>query len=863
MPMTAQAAQQLYVAYFNRPADTIGLAYWMTKDAAAASAAFSVSAEYVATYAGMSNAQIVNAIYTNLFGRGAEPAGLTYWGAALSAGTVSVSNAVTAIAAGAQGTDKVAYDSKVTAATAFTAALDTSAEIIGYSGVGANNAAKAWMNTITDAATATAASSATVLNASIATVVAAGTVTTAAASAIDLTTRADTIVGTVGNDLIDGSRLIAGGTTADTWGNADSINGGGGTDTLFAQMNASITPASLTNVEVLSVEAQAAVTIDLNSGDASLTTIKSMNSGANLLTVSNLQSVPTSFVLSNVTGGLTASIANSKLTGTSDATTVDLSNVTAGTITLQTVTAAGGFETVTVNSGGSVANTATLTDGNGTSLTRVNITGSQELSLTLSDTTVTTFDGSAATNKLTMTAAATNGQNMTITGGSAADVITVNGYTTADIINGGAGTDRLVITNAEAVAATAVQTNVTLIETIQLSDGLNGAVNIANFNATGIRFGANMGGASSIDYAAGTSLLDLQNRVGAATTVNIAGVATTDVLNVTYGSSTAAGAFGANAITINGAETVNVTIATAAGAFGSTFAITDTAASQTLNVLGAFGATFTGAVRADAINASAMTGAATLTLTGGTGTTATTITGTANDDVLNGSTVGDIINGGSGNDTIANVVTGTATTGGDVLSGGAGFDTYVIRGSSAVQTGVALSTVLSATSQIADFTVGSTVATSDILSLSATAANYSIATATGLHAGIAAATGVAAGATIIQTVAQNAAAAALVTGADLFKLTTGVATTGLTVQQAFNAAIGSGTITGLGAGTEGLVSMYDTTNGRMLLMVVDAAGGGTNTIVETADVVELIGSVVMSAADYANFGANNFSLIAA
>jgi hypothetical protein len=53
MPMTAQAAQQLYVAYFNRPADALGLAYWMTKDAAAASTAFASSAEYAATYAGI------------------------------------------------------------------------------------------------------------------------------------------------------------------------------------------------------------------------------------------------------------------------------------------------------------------------------------------------------------------------------------------------------------------------------------------------------------------------------------------------------------------------------------------------------------------------------------------------------------------------------------------------------------------------------------------------------------------------------------------------------------------------------------------------------------------------------------------
>ncbi len=43
MSMTATQAQQLYVAYFNRPADTLGLAYWTGKPAAQASAAFASS----------------------------------------------------------------------------------------------------------------------------------------------------------------------------------------------------------------------------------------------------------------------------------------------------------------------------------------------------------------------------------------------------------------------------------------------------------------------------------------------------------------------------------------------------------------------------------------------------------------------------------------------------------------------------------------------------------------------------------------------------------------------------------------------------------------------------------------------------
>ena len=171
MGIYTAAVQKLYVAYFNRPADALGLNYWESVVTAAGgsttavSAAFAASPEYAATYAGMSTAARVDAIYQNLFGRPAELAGLTYWGLAIDQGKVTVSAAVTAIAAGAQGTDLVAYNNKVTAATAFTTALDTTAEIVAYSGVTANAAAKTWLTGVTTDASLTAATATTALNA--------------------------------------------------------------------------------------------------------------------------------------------------------------------------------------------------------------------------------------------------------------------------------------------------------------------------------------------------------------------------------------------------------------------------------------------------------------------------------------------------------------------------------------------------------------------------------------------------------------------------------------------------------------------------------------------------------------------------
>jgi hypothetical protein len=190
--------QKLYVAYFNRPADTAGLAYWegvveaAKGDTAAVSAAFAADTEYKAAYKDMSNADIVNKVYQNLFGRDAEAAGKAYWADLLDKKTITIDQVVTAIASGAQTTDLTAYNNKVKAATAFTAALDTSAEQSGYSGDAANAIAKTFISGVTtDASLASAIAPAT-LGATVAKSVAAGTTfsLTSGLAALDVATKA-------------------------------------------------------------------------------------------------------------------------------------------------------------------------------------------------------------------------------------------------------------------------------------------------------------------------------------------------------------------------------------------------------------------------------------------------------------------------------------------------------------------------------------------------------------------------------------------------------------------------------------------------------------------------------------------------
>lgn len=183
MADNTNAVEKLYVAYFSRPADYAGLQYWTNVLATnpngyqVISSNFAASAEYKAAYSGQSNAQVVSTVYQHLFGRPAEQAGVDYWAKLLDAKSITIDNVVTQIAAGAQTTDLFAYNAKVSVATTFTAHLDTTIEQNAYSGNVANKIAIDFIATITDLASAAAASDPGTIDGIIARIVGGGTVT--------------------------------------------------------------------------------------------------------------------------------------------------------------------------------------------------------------------------------------------------------------------------------------------------------------------------------------------------------------------------------------------------------------------------------------------------------------------------------------------------------------------------------------------------------------------------------------------------------------------------------------------------------------------------------------------------------------
>jgi len=250
---TETAIQQLYVAYYNRPGDPAGLAFWKGVvdgaggDLSAVSAAFATSTEYMSVYGGKDNRSVVNTVYRNLFGRDGEAAGLDYWANALDKKLITVDAVVTAIASGAQNQDLVAFNNKVKFATAFTGALDLHPERAAYNGDDALAYAKQLTSAVTtDASLATATAN---LDASTAGFVAASK----APIVFTLTANADAgtaFKGGGGNDTFNA--------TAATFGAGDGIHGGGGLNAMFlvdagANLATTAPQVSVTNIQHLFV----------------------------------------------------------------------------------------------------------------------------------------------------------------------------------------------------------------------------------------------------------------------------------------------------------------------------------------------------------------------------------------------------------------------------------------------------------------------------------------------------------------------------------------------------------------------------------------------------------------------------------
>lgn len=461
MATTTDLIQQLYVAYFNRPADVAGLAFWVDAydnkgvSIDTISKNFNTAAEYTSVFAGKSADAIVNTVYQNLFGRTADSAGLNFWGPKIASGAISTADLVKAITAGAlnaDGTpnaDGAIFNNKVAAAVAFTneiGAAGNEAERIAYSNGGnALTIAKAYIASVTtDASLTTAVAN---VHATAQTTLPAPVVTTST-----LTIGVDTVAGGAGDDVINAT---PGASNAATFTSLDNIDGGAGNNTLNIVNIGAFDLASAAGASVKNIQ-----TVNMT-GTATLKGDVSGWAGVNTLNVTEV-------------GGNAA--------GSIKAATTTVVNLTDGGQATGNISVSGGSNVAVTTVG---VSTGTVTAGSSTTAGTINATVSDVApgSNTVTGGTITTNGGTTVNVKHNIVASTST------TAGAGLGAGTANGNTGGAItVNGGAATTSATVTQTAEVAAVGGVTAVTGVSAVSAQTE-NGVV---TFSAAGLASGASL-----------------------------------------------------------------------------------------------------------------------------------------------------------------------------------------------------------------------------------------------------------------------------------------------------------------------------------------------------------------------------------
>jgi hypothetical protein len=605
--------QQLYIAYFGRPADPVGLNYWASQvdaangSVAAVIAGFAASSESNALYAGVPTAQKVSAIYLNLFNRLPEAAGLAYWTQQIDSGTVTQAQAAYQIQSSAGPGDASAVANKLAMAKAFTAQIDTTAEITGYSGAIAAAYGRAYLTSVdsTQASVNTATSSllnsvATATGTTVPTTTTPPVTPTAPVGATYvLTTASESLTGTAGDDTFTGiiDSVIPGNSTLNF---KDFLDGGSGTDALTVTVQGATTAAwptvSLSNIEKLSIRDQhtgGGLSLYNLSGVTGLSTVASNVSTA-AVSFTGLQTGTTVAVLGNkVTsvGNVAFNMANNSDTvsllldgGVQGAATISNTSTTATTATIASTGAAnkvstislGGaesFSSLTINATTDLTATLQAADYKSTASLTVTGAGKVDLSSTLG------FDGAkidASANSGGLTIALSSSNIQTVVGSSGADrILGTSLLGSASSIDGGAGIDTM---SASLVGAGngAIFKN---FELLDLGSGANsGALDVgqlSNSTITGVVLSGNAAAPTVVlnnlvDTPTGFNVSVISDSFNSNLTLNFNNVTgSNDVLNFDF-ANVASTQASAGTVTAQGIETVKLN----SGGVGSHNALT-------------------------------------------------------------------------------------------------------------------------------------------------------------------------------------------------------------------------------------------------------------------------------------------------
>jgi len=516
------------------------------------------------------------------------------------------------------------------------------------------------------------------------------------AVSLAFSTGGDSLAGAAGDDTFSG--IMSGAQAAgSTIQGGDTVDGGAGTDALNMYVSGDAGAAfTIGGVMVSNVESLGISNYDVNAGDTSVdmstmtgvSSLKILNSSATGDTIfTGVQSIADLSVKG--AGDTTVTYTATAVVGTADVQNLTVDTYT-GTVSLASV------ETLNITTSGGAS---TLADLTATSAKTVTVSGDQNLTITADVTTglnaATSIDASALTGKLSITSSDTS--LSTFTGGSGNDTLVRQANNAdagvADKFDGGAGTDTLSVTTGANVTA-ANMANYSNFERLTVTDGGTATVNldgISMFSIVRNTDDTNNEDTTISNVAASTVFeITAGGNGDEETTVELKADTGADETTLTLGGT----ATGVDVIFQgDDYETLNVVSQGAANLVDI-----DSTDLTTLNLSGAKALTLsTGSAASNlaTIDASAMTAA--FVMEAAEGKTTIAITSGSGADTVRGGTSHNVISTGAGNDTIVGLAGNNTITAGDgndtiqfgtfanltasdTIDGGAGTDTLSFTG---------------------------------------------------------------------------------------------------------------------------------------------------------------------------------------
>ena len=149
MAVYSNDVQKIYIAYYGRPADAVGLAFWESQleatggNLSAIIGSFGASSEFDTRFGGLSDSSLISNIYQQLFGRDPDAGGLAFYLAELQAERMTLQYISIAVLNGSQNNDLNIINNKTAASTLFTSSLANGK--FKYEGSAAANSASTWL----------------------------------------------------------------------------------------------------------------------------------------------------------------------------------------------------------------------------------------------------------------------------------------------------------------------------------------------------------------------------------------------------------------------------------------------------------------------------------------------------------------------------------------------------------------------------------------------------------------------------------------------------------------------------------------------------------------------------------------------